>query len=417
MRSLWTTIEKQLKRRVPPRAVLLVPGEFFFSQVVNIPEGMSSAEVDQFTEFSLESLAPFPLEQLAWGFIHDPDSGRILLYAAHLERLRSAGFENLDSSYHVFPSFAAARNRKPSRASVSFVRYLNSLSIVSFDPKNPIPSKVTSFPLEEEEFDTEGKAASGDCHVLLDREGMLDSKKDAEEGIWSVDECRVEDDDSIKIASRFDPFRKSRETSEESRNLALDEEGIWRADVRTKSLLQKLRKERSLSLTLWKATVTAGIAAAFLLFLQIGFWAAGFWISRMESTVIANAEEVLAIDQRDKFANTIEQRIQKEFRPFAMLEAMNVERPKTVHFTEADSDAINQNQMIVKGLGSNVEAVNRYSRLLTQSPRIIEVINDVASRRGKAPFTLTVTFDSALLTPSEVVAEAKTIDIDESQSN
>lgn len=417
MRRPWANFEKQLKRRIPPRAVLLLPGEFFFSQVATIPEGMSSGEVDQFAEFFLESLAPFPLEQLVWGFVHDQESGRILLFAAHLQRLRASGLKDLNSFYHVFPSFITARNRNQSGPSISFVQHLDSLSIVSFDSKNPVPSRVTSFSFEEGEANAETEESSPDCQALLDHEGMLDSKKDADEGIWRVEECCVEHDDSIKIVNRFVPFRQVQEAIEESRDLGLDHEGIWKADVRNKPFLHKLRKERSLSRTLWRTTIAAGIAAAILLLFQIGFWATAFWIGRMEKTVTANAEEVLAIDGRDRFARTIEQRTQKEFRPFSMLEAMNVDRPKTVHFTEADSDSLNQSQMIVRGLGSNVEAVNRYSRQLEQSPRIAEVINHVTSKRGKAPFTLTVTFDTSILTPGEVVAEAKISDPDESQSN
>ena len=86
-----------------------------------------------------------------------------------------------------------------------------------------------------------------------------------------------------------------------------------------------------------------------------------------------------------------------------MLDILNRLRPASVHFTRASSDAYNQ--VSVQGEGTNVEEVNRYGEQLLGSPLIAEANIKVVSRRGKAPFSMQVSFQELPATASETVAD------------
>ena len=54
-------LEERVKQKLPTRTVLLVPGEYFFSKSLDLPEGINEEDIAQFAEFSLEDLSPFPI--------------------------------------------------------------------------------------------------------------------------------------------------------------------------------------------------------------------------------------------------------------------------------------------------------------------------------------------------------------------
>jgi Tfp pilus assembly protein PilN len=85
--------------------VLWIPSEYFFVEQVEVPPAVSSGELADYAELSMEAIAPFPLEQLRWGFRSTPDGQHILLYAALYERLKHAGYEALETYTWVLPDF------------------------------------------------------------------------------------------------------------------------------------------------------------------------------------------------------------------------------------------------------------------------------------------------------------------------
>lgn len=91
----------------PQSDVLILPSEYFFTERVNVPKDVSSSELPDFAELSIEGIAPFPLDQLRWGFVPSVDGKSALIYAAHNERLKRAGFTDLESYKWVLPDLKA----------------------------------------------------------------------------------------------------------------------------------------------------------------------------------------------------------------------------------------------------------------------------------------------------------------------
>ena len=85
---------------------LSLPGYLFYLERIEIPVGIEASELNDFAEISLEASSPFPIEQLFWGYLHAEEADSILLYAAHRDCVKRAGFENVNSYAWVLPDFA-----------------------------------------------------------------------------------------------------------------------------------------------------------------------------------------------------------------------------------------------------------------------------------------------------------------------
>lgn len=373
-----------VKRKLPVRSALLLPGECFFCRTLELPSEIGEEEIAQFAEFSMENLSPFPMEQLAWGFFHHKGASKILIYAAYLERLRELGFTDLDQYYHVYPDFVAALNQTISEPTAVFTACHDSMTAVLFSPDSPIPEAIHSI-----SFDS-----APDLDGLKEAHARLASHLDAskytiQRRIRLATDIAVEADDSMLLQGAIADLEGT-STEPFAEPLELDGRAIWSADVRPTAFVFKARRQETITQRIWQSILLAGAAAAILLLLQVGFLVAGFNIEAKKNTVDDRADAVLAIEERDKLLQRIEQFSQGKFRLFEMLEIMNHERPQAVHFTKAFGRSSSELQ--VEGLGSNVEVVNRYAESLQGSSQITTVQTRVSSRQGKAPFTLTVTF-------------------------
>ncbi len=402
--------EEKIKSKIPQRTLLLLPGEFFFTQMAELPDGIEDKDIEQFAEFSLESVSPFPLEHLYWGFQHHEDSPHILIYAAYRERLRKNGYENLEKHDHVFPDFVAGLPETRDQPEISFLNHEASLSALYFKPGCRVPVNARSMPLPEAEMEDE--------ELLQQREELLASIDPA--GFQASGEVRSIAITEGKAGRNPELFSRTingtdTDTSAPWRHddsfPALSEKGCWEADVRDKNFVQRERKALAASKKVWFAAMGAGIAAGLLLLLQLGVMAGNMWVNNRENIIVRQAPEAANVEERLSLLEKIDQYVQQELRPFEMLSLLNAGRPKIIHFTEAASNAYNQ--MEVEGVGNNVEAVNGYTQTLRNSARISSVETRVRSSGGKAPFTLVITFldepqsEEDETDPSQVVAEVE----------
>ena len=84
----------------------MLAAEYFFTEKVEVPPALTPAELADFAELSMEAIAPFPLDQLRWGFLITPDGQYLLIYSALKDRLQLAGHAELESYTWVLPDFA-----------------------------------------------------------------------------------------------------------------------------------------------------------------------------------------------------------------------------------------------------------------------------------------------------------------------
>jgi len=89
------------------KAILYLPAELSFVEQILLPAELAADEISEFAALNLEALAPFPIQQLNWGYYCDINTGQICLYAAHCDRIKAAGYQSLDHYTWVLPEFVS----------------------------------------------------------------------------------------------------------------------------------------------------------------------------------------------------------------------------------------------------------------------------------------------------------------------
>ncbi len=394
-------IAEKIDRKLPSPSVLLLPGDCFFSQSFPLPEGIERKDIRQFAELSLEGISPFPLANLCWGYLSHPSSPHVLVYASYRERLSEQGYEDLDQYHQVFPGFITRFGQTFERAAISFLFENGSLSALFFQKNNPVPEKIISRALGDETPDSSA--------LLVLRENLIKTGETSgylpEEGVWTGIDHRIDVDGMVQFSHRREGMTGDdlSTASPQFTAPALDEWSLWVADVRNHNFSRQMYRARRTSRRLWQGAVAAMVAVAILLVAETSAFMTNLWTHSREKQIEAQAEEALRIESRFDLLQKVDQFAQHEIKLFEMLDILNRLRPASVHFTRASSDAYNQ--VAVHGLGTNVEEVNRYGEQLLGSPLIAEANIQVVSRRGKAPFSMQVSFQELSASASETVAD------------
>ena len=126
----------------PAEQVLVLPGHLFFIETINAPIDLEPTEIADFIELSLESIAPFPVEQLNWGFLYSQDAPTILVYATHRDRLKQAGYTELQSYAWVLPDFATLTGACFPDETLVALESANNLSLLLFNKGVSVPRTV-----------------------------------------------------------------------------------------------------------------------------------------------------------------------------------------------------------------------------------------------------------------------------------
>ena len=84
----------------------MAQGWLFFCRRVEIPGDVENDELDSFLHLQLESLSPFPLEHLQFGFVTDASRQFAFLYAAYRRSFERSVATSWDEQEAVIPEFS-----------------------------------------------------------------------------------------------------------------------------------------------------------------------------------------------------------------------------------------------------------------------------------------------------------------------
>ena len=349
--------------------VLLLPGHAFYVERFDLPPGLQEKERPGYARLSLETLAPFPVEQLNWGFLSDPDAGTILLYAAHRERLKQLGFEKIEDYLWVFPDFLPLAAARPEGDAKLLLRSEHATTLIQWSKEAALPQSVVA----RADRNQLPAADSGTEPLVLRHTGTEIS----ESGRPSFD-FEPEPVPSIEQ----DPRHWS--------GLKVAEAGLWNADVRPPDFKTAERNRRNLASLVTRATAYAGYAALVLILFEICLFAGNIWIGVRESQIAEQLPEVRTIEDKQNLMNKLDQVAQNELRPVAILEALNQARPEGIYFTNTVTEG--RNRITVDGVATTISEFNAYTDSLQNSGRFEMIGSQQITRGGKTTFTVTLDY-------------------------
>ena len=378
----------------PP--VCILPSAPFFVRVVERPAELPAREWASFAELTLESLAPFPLEQLAWGWHTRADSQRLIVFGTHRDRLAARAPDGWEHAEQALPGFLAVLGPIAARGRTVGVVVGGHLVIAQGDASDPLPAEIVAEPIAGPPGDEVALAAAR--QALASRLGGA-SLPEVHELLVLVD-AELTRRHGVRLAARAGAAGAAEIVTE------LSEDQAWQADVREAEYKAAARRRRRTVQRADLAVAGALIAASLLLLLQFTALGLGWAGSAREQRLAEQADTVNRLQAKQALGVKIEQFSQQELQPLVMLEVLNRYRPRNVHFTRTGTEGFNI--LRLEGEAGNVAAVNTFNDLLSAAPEIaVARVERVIARDGRAPFTLVVTFEpGAFAPPSEVVAAA-----------
>jgi len=383
-------LPENLKQVADARApeVLFVPGGFFFSRIVALPEEIERDEWESFAELTLEECSPFPLEQLAWGFMVDGERREMCLFAACRPRIGQAALDSWDEAEHVFPAFLPLLLAFPQPPPKLVWHSEDEAMLLEFDEGARFPKRIRHRPRRRPEpVDEDEECEPEDDGVLeaLLAENRMDSETTP---VYVLHETKVSDDRQVSFR-----LRENREDAEPLPPVSpADDEASWWADLRPPEFIASEKRSRALQGKLWIGMQAAGWAAIGLLALFVSTIVGDVFVERRQEKILAQAPQVKSVEDNINFVSELKQFSERPLRPYEVLGETNEFRPaKEIYYRAAAVDA--DRGVTIQGYADRVNQVNAFSDKLVQSGKFALREDPKFRLRGnQTEFTLRLDF-------------------------
>jgi len=427
-----------------PEPVAWVPSAYFFCQCVESAPAMRANEVPGFAELTLEGIAPFDLDQLNWGYLHDPQTRKLLLYAAVTDRLTVSGIEReWAQAGHALPAFLAACGERGEQARCRFLDDGGGVAALLIEEGERLPARILYQRYESadppagadaagpgEAADAAAPSPEGESTAWPDGSGTcppeafearqaLIARVDAasyppEEGLLRIAETSFHGEGELRVKLVREYREAPVEPLPEARIAGPD--ALWEADVRDPDFLARERRNRRLGGRLWKGFKLAAAAAVLLLLFEVGQGVAGLILSNREELRAAQAPLVAEVVRNQEQIGRLAQFSGDAFQPLRMLDLVNLVRlelleaiaPDDLVFRSAQIEA--ENRVTVNGQAGAIPQVNAFQQRLEDSGLFARVdIMDNQFRQQQAVFTLDLIFkpgavESVSAAPADALA-------------
>lgn len=377
-----------LRERLPEPLVLLAPGSAFFVRSLERPEGVEGeGELLQLAELHLESHAPFPIDQLAWGLLWSPDSQHLLLYATPWQRLEQLGLDDLPQFYQALPGFITRFGEVSPARQVRFLCENGCLHALLMEAGDPVPAGLQIRPVQAEILTDD---------AILEARQQLEAKLPPasdwprEEGVWVGAGITTHPQAGLSFAHRrigLPGVAPDRITTFQA---PWSEAQLWAADLRRGEDKQRLRAQRRLGQRLWLGLAAAAVFTLTLLLLQSLVWGLGFWHERRENAVAEQLEPVQELVDMETLTQRLVQSTQENLEPFRMLTLLNAPRPRALYYERVRSRGFNT--LEIEGKMDAATTFNTFTQRLRELPFVADLETSANVRGGQAEFELRVTF-------------------------
>lgn len=382
-----TEMLSRLQDKLPDRPVGLVPADAFFTRKVDLPENLTWKDKLAYVELALEGNAPFPLEQLAWGFLESESSPFAFVYATPKSRLKRLEIDQAEKYLQLFPGFLTLSGESFPENTIRFISQNAVLSAVYLAADNPVPEKVVSRKITAELLtDDTFLEARKSMEASLETEGYT-----VESGLWLGEGIEIHSNDAIVFKHRHlntgTPLGLKRHT------LGLPGNALWAADLRDASFASQESNIRRRSGFIWKGLKVAAIAALFLLFFQLSsIGLSGLNVLR-ERKLIELEPQATRVENKLTLASRLTQSTEEDLKPFILMEVINPMRPDSIFFDRVRSRAYNQ--LEIGGQSADgVSPVNAFADSINQLEWVQEVENNSRTRSNQTSFDFIITFST-----------------------
>lgn len=383
---------------------LRIPGECFFCETIAIPAALMKdadqlvvnwrAKVEDFLFQSLEepSFSPYPSEQLAWGYHCCSQSGKAILFASPLARLKQLGWENLDLFRRVFPSFVSLFDHVRETACMEFLLHEDTLTLACFPDKSSVPNVLVSLPVDWEN-DENMEVVRSKLLSLVE----VEKYSPADKVMLATEVVRLPDG-----FFEFDHHRMERETSNSSvpDKIRISADELWSHDLRAPEFKQAEKNKRMRARRRWKSMSFAAVSAIILLCCYLGVEIAGYKLLDRRAQSAKMADQVPLVLESQKLLEKLRQNKLGGIDPFGALGRVAVHRggsPDNPDLWFSLAHFKTRSHVKLEGDGRNVESINTFLGKLElakisriRKGRSGEELRQIKSGKGKTSFEVEI---------------------------
>lgn len=368
---------------LPSRQVVLLPDDAFFVRNIPVATGADASPVGHQVELALESLAPFPLAQMYYGYWSRPGVDRALVFGAYRRRFPAEETEGWATAEWVTPRFAALLGgTAPAPGTTWVLQGPELLTVVYFADGTGVPTLVRYEAVPAET--SEGQRAFIRDRLLRELPGSRT--------ILDVPQVEVIDHEPGETEWKV---RGGPLTAEHSFVAA---EAL---DVRDKAELTGLRRARARERWLWRGLLAGiGLLAACAVG-ELALVGVRFWQGARLERVAAQAPIVNEITTANTLAARIDELTSRRLRVFEMIARVDQPRPDSILFLSTSTSGLYT--LDVQGQTTSASDLNRYQTALRALPGMRDVKLEVQGARNNiTTFRMTVTFGPEAFSATEV---------------
>lgn len=369
----------------PPRVVLLADPRFFVRSVP-VNAGSTAAEVAAQVELALETLSPFPVNQLYHGHVWKAGSPHALAYAAYRRRFTAEETEIWSTADLVIPAFVAVAGQGAAAGDTWLISGPEAITAVHWAVAGGVPTRVLT--------ETLAADASAEERARV-REAVLRS--------LGATGAVTELDPPVWVPGEWDAPNQVFQTS--GKTLLVSTAEASGLDVRDKEDLATRRRARARDLALWRCFLGLII---FLLVSLVGEGAiVGLraWGASRQAKLETRQPQVNKIMAQQTLATRIEELSTKRLRPFEMITMVHVEgnpgtkKPDSIQFLRTSNTGLYVLQIEAQTkIGGDLAL---YQAALRTNPAVASVeVTRQELRDATTTFTLVITFKPEALTPA-----------------
>jgi len=343
----------------------LLPGNRFFVRLIELEPDNIASQVS----LAIETVSPFPSEQMLMGYITSADNKWALAYAAHRRRFTPEESFAWPDDCQVVPEFLALLGQRPEKGGILIHEGEDLLTALAWNENQPLPKCVLVVDKKDSSVDLLTKE-------IIERTGLPSTTP----VITTTGELSSDRNDSQLIlnCNKGKPFQ-------------LSSNQLDNADIRDADFLSTRRKKERVNKLLWNtARVAVGIIIVSFVFEISAFlinWRSNNLrlINESRQSAIQEIESAQAISARITDMNT------KAPLPLEMLAVANEYRPATVDFQRVSCK--NNTQLEIEARTTNASDVYAFEKSLKERSEISFVATkDMRARDNFTTFSVTITF-------------------------
>lgn len=375
----------RMQEKIPDLQVGLVPADAFYMRTVELPQGLTGDEAEAFIQLDMEGNSPFPMDQLAWGYLHSKDSARAVAYATPKARLKRLDISSIKDYYQLFPGFITLYGEQVEQPTIRFLSQCSVLSAIYLRPGESVPVRISS------------RRISGELHTddvqLEARELLLPTLQledfECEDGLWLGQGSEILSDGSVRFLHRH--VSANRSLGLKAHTIKLSGKSLWAVDLRDSAFADKESRVRQRSTLIWKSILAAMGAALLLLVLQAGNFALKGFSTLIDSKIAKIEPYAIRVENKMTLADKLTQSTEEDIKPFNLLEAINPLRPDSIFFEKVRCRS--HDELEVEGNSTQgVTPVNAFADSIKQLPYVASVENNSQTIRNQTSFEFVIRF-------------------------